>query len=215
MRRHILSPLLAIALLGVTATPVAAEGDFSGFLDDYAALQPDTDRPGALIYRKDGADLGKYHKIAIAPVEIFYSPDSEYQGISPDNLKLIADSFQALLVKHLEPDYPVVNTGGPDVLGVRLAITGVKTRKKGRSILNFTPVGFALYTVKDIAGANVILDDAVIEVELVDSSSGERLGAVVDQQKASASRPSWEGLEASLAAYAQRFRARIDAEHGK
>ena len=206
----------SIFVLVLANAPAAvAAGNYSGFLEDYTALQPDADRPGALIYRKDGVDLGKYSKIALAPVEIWYSPANEYQGISPDDLKLIADSFRASLVKQLEPDYPVVETGGPDVLGVRLAIADVKIRKKGRTVLNFTPAGFALYTLKDIAGANVILDDAVIEAELVDSTTGERLGALVDQQKATAGKKaSWASLEAALTFYAQRFRARLDAEHG-
>ncbi len=198
-------------------TPTAmAEENYSGFLGDYSALQPDADRPGAMIYRKDGVNLGKYNKVALAPVEIWYSPTNEYMGISPDDLKLIADSFRASLVKQLEPDYPVVETGGADVLGVRLAIADVKTRKKGRTILNFTPAGFALYTLKDIAGGNVLLDDAVIEAELVDSTTGERLGALVDRQKATAGKKaSWASLDAALTFYAQRFRARIDAEHDK
>lgn len=197
-------------------TPAAiADGKYSGFLEDYSGLTPDADRPGALIYRKPGVDLGKYGKIALTPVEIWYSPESEYRGISPDNLKLISDSFRALLVRHLEPDYPVVDSGGPDVLGVRIAVADVKTRKKGRTILNFTPAGFALYTLKDIAGANVILDDATVEVELIDSVSGERLGALVDQQKATAGKASWDNLEAALTFYAQRFRTRLDAARKK
>jgi hypothetical protein len=207
---------LLVVLLLASAPAALAEGNYSGFLEDYSALQPDADRPGAMVYHKQGVDLGKYNKIALAPIEIWYSPANEYKGISPDDLKLIADSFRAMLVKHLEPDYPVVESGGADVLGVRLAIADVKTRKKGRTVLNFTPAGFALYTLKDIAGANVILDDAVIEAELVDSSTGERLGAIVDQQKATAGKKtSWGSLEAALTFYAQRFRARLDAEHGK
>lgn len=207
---------ISFILLLAGAFPATAESNYSGFLGDYSALQPDADRPGALIYRKDGVNLGQYNKIALAPVEIWYSPANEYDGISPDDLKMIADSFRATLVAQLEPDYPVVDSGGPDVLGVRMAIADVKIRKKGRTILNFTPAGFALYTLKDIAGANVILDDAVIEVELVDSTTGERLGALVDQQKATAGKKaSWGNLETALVFYAQRFRARLDAEHGK
>ena len=194
-------PLIAfLSLLTLTYTPFAlAEAGRSGFLEDYSGLQPDADRPGSMIYRKPGVDLAKYSKIAIAPVEIWYSDANEYQGISPDDLKLIADSFRAALVKHLEPDYPVVESGGADVLGLRLAIAEVKTRKKGRTVLNFTPAGFALYTLKDIAGANVILNDAIIEAELVDSSTGERLGAIVDQQQATAGKKtSWASLDAAL-----------------
>jgi hypothetical protein len=82
-------------------------------------------------------------------------------------------------------------------------------------LYNFTPAGFALYTLKDAAGKNVILDDAVIEVELLDSMTGERLGVLVDQQKKTSEKgkASWSKLEQALTFYAQRFRQRMDAEH--
>jgi hypothetical protein len=204
----------AVLLLGVSI-PAGAAGGYSGFLDDYSGLRPDADRPGAMVHRAEGASLAKYGKVAIAPIEIWLAPDSPYKGISPDELKLIADQFRVQLRKALEPDYPVVESPGPDVLGLRLAIANVRMAKKERSLLNYTPVGFAVYTVKDAAGANVALSDATIEAELIDSASGKRLGILVDQQKTTArGAPSWESLDATLAFYAQRFRARLDADHG-
>ena len=195
----------------------AAGPSYSGFLDDYSGLEPDPDRAGAMRYVKAGVDLSKYTKLAITPVEIWYDPNSKYKGIAPDDLKLLADSFCDLIVKELEPDYPVVGTAGPDVLGVRMAIANVQLKKKKRTILNYTPAGFALYTLKDAAGANVILDDATVEIELVDSTTGERLAALVDQQKATSAKgkASWSKLEKALTFYAQRFRQRWDAERGK
>jgi hypothetical protein len=202
-------------LLAIPAVAHSA-GEFSGFLEDYSGLQADPDRAGAMVFRAEGASLGKYGKVAIAPVEIWLAPDSPYKGVSPDELKLIADQFRAQLRKALEPAYPVVESPGADVLGLRVAIANVKLTKKGRSLLNYTPVGFAVYTVKDAAGANVTLSDAAIEAELIDSSSGKRLGILVDQQPATAKgAPSWESLDATLTFYAQRFRARLDADHGR
>jgi len=201
----------------LAASSMATAAGNSGFLGDYSMLKADPDRKGAMIYRKDGVDLGKYNKIAIAPIEIWYDPKTKYKGISPDDLKLLADSFRELLVKQLEPDYPVVGSAGPDVLWVHMAIVNVSMKKKKRSLLNYTPIGFGLYTLKDIAGANIKLENAVIEAELLDSVSGERLGALVDSQKATAKKgkASWANLEKALTFYAQRFRARMDAEHGK
>ena len=201
----------------LAASSMATAAGNSGFLGDYSMLKADPDRKGAMIYRKDGVDLGKYNKIAIAPIEIWYDPKTKYKGISPDDLKLLADSFRELLVKQLEPDYPVVGSAGPDVLLVHMAIVNVSMKKKKRSLLNYTPIGFGLYTLKDIAGANIKLENAVIEAELLDSVSGKRLGALVDSQKATAKKgkASWANLEKALTFYAQRFRARMDAEHGK
>jgi hypothetical protein len=203
-------------MLTITSPSVIAVN--SGFLDDYTILKPELirDRPGAMRYMKDGVSLANYDKVAIAPVEILYSPDSKYQGISPDDMKLLADSVRELLVKELEPDYPVVGSGGKGVLEVRLAISNVKMKKKKRRLLNYTPIGFGLYTLKDIAGANIILDDATIEGQLYDST-GEQIGILVDSQKATVKKgePSWKKLEEALTFYAKRFRQRLDSEHGK
>ena len=206
--------IFLLFILFLFPTVISAQTNYSGFIEDYSGLQPDPDRPGAMRYIKQGVSLAKYNKIAFTPIEIWYDPDSEYKGISPDNLKLIADSMRNLVIKELEPDYPVVDSAGEDVLAVRMAIANVKISKKGRSLLNFTPVGFALYTVQDIAGANVNLNDAVIEAELLDSTTGERLGILVDRQKDSVTQGniSWQALEESLRFYAKRFRTRLDAE---
>ncbi len=198
----------------VLSTSALAGSDYSGFLEDYSGLQSDPDRKGAMRYVKEGVDLGKYTKIAMSPIEVWYHPQTQYKGISPDDLKLLADSFREMIVKELEPDYPVVGSAGPDVLVVRMAIANVKMKKKKRHLLNYTPIGFGLYTLKDAAGANIILDDAVIEAELLDSTTGDRLGILVDRQKTSAGgKASWQQLEESLRFYAKRFSKRLDAEH--
>ena len=113
----------AIIIMFLTfGTSIAVELD-SGFLENYTFLKVDPDVKGAMRYVKEGIDLKKYTKIALAPVEIWYDSKTEYKGISPDDMKLLADSFRELIVKELEPDYPVVDTTGPDVLLVNLAIT--------------------------------------------------------------------------------------------
>ena len=215
-KRHGVLTILSALVLALTI-PLAIAMD-SGFLDDYSILKPelDPDRPGAMRYMKAGVSLAKYNKIAIAPVQILYSPDSKYKGISPDDMKLLADSFRELLVRELEPDYPVVGSAGADVLEIHLAISNIKMKKKKRRLLNYTPIGFGLYTLKDIAGANIILDDATIEAQLYDSVSGEQLGILVDSQKATTKKgkASWKKLEETLIFYAKRFRARMDSEHG-
>jgi hypothetical protein len=198
--------------LFVFSVPAIA-ADNSGFMGDYSGLQPDPDRPGAMRYIKTDADISKYNKIAMTPIEIWYDPASEYKGISPDDLKHIADNMRGVIVKELEPDYPVVDTAGPDVLAARMAIANVKISKKKRNLLNFTPAGFALYTLKDIAGANVNLADAVIEVEMLDSTTGEQLGMLVDRLSASGEQITWQKLEEALVFYARRFRSHLDAEH--
>jgi len=55
---------------------ITAAAEHSGFLEDYSGLVPDTDQPGALIYRKEGEDLESYSKMMIVPIETAFDPAS-------------------------------------------------------------------------------------------------------------------------------------------
>ena len=170
--------------------------------------------------------MKSYTKIFIDPIEIWYAPDCKYKGIKPDELKILADAFRSAIVSELEPDYPVVSKIGPDVLGIRLAITNVHVTKKKRGLLGYTPAGLVVSTAVKAVGDNVSLQEAVIEGELLDSQSNERLGVLIEKQlnKGSAlgklsvvqkSGVSWEEIENALKFYAKRLRARLGAEHGQ
>jgi hypothetical protein len=197
------------------ATQASAAGPNSGFLDDYSSLKPDPDQKGTKIYFKPDANLGMYDKIVFDPIEIFYAPDTKYKGISPDELKLLAEAFRDLMVKELEPEYPVIQTPGKGVLRARLAITNVKMKKKKRSILGYMPIGAALTAVKDIAGLRIILSESMIEAELIDSETNETIGLLVDTESSNTpeGEESWEALQESLSFYAKRLRKRLDAAH--
>ena len=205
---------LLVMLVSVSPALVWAAGAHSGFLEDYSKLTADPKRPGAESFHAEGVDLGDYSNILIDPVEIWYAPDSKYKGISPDELKAVADAFRGILVDALEPAYPVVSKPGPSVLRVRLAIANVKMKRKKRGLLSFTPAGFALTTMRNLAGKRIVLGDATVEAELMDGSSDATVGLLVDKlSKTTDDMHSWETLEQTLQYYAKRFRTRLDAEH--
>ncbi len=221
--------LVSLCIMLSSAGLAISADKYSGFLENYPAFEPDEDRKGALIYRKAGVDLKSYTKIMIDPVEIWIAPKSKYKGIKPDDLKILADTFRQAIVDALEPTYPVVNKPGPGVLGIRIAITNVYMTKKKRGLLGYTPVGLVVSTAAKAIGDNMSLQDAVIEAELLDSQTNERLGALIDQQSKSGKKKpslgklsavqkgktSWAKIEKTLKFYAQRFRGRMDTEHGK
>jgi hypothetical protein len=211
--------LIAHSFLLASVGIAMSEDKHSGFMDDYPTFEADKDRKGAKIYRKPGVSLKNYTKIAIAPIEIWIAPDSKYKGVNPDDLKALADTFRAAIVEELEPAYPVVSKTGEGVLVLRIAITDVFTKKKKRGLLGYTPIGFVTKGVKDLTvGPAVSLADAVIEAEMIDSQTNERIGALIDRQSASMKKKkdtSWDKIESTLKFYAKRFRGRMDTEHGK
>jgi hypothetical protein len=206
---HLVLPVLAI--LAMALQPAAAGS--SGFIENMPPLTQDPDRAGAMIWEKPGIDRAAYTKVMIEPITIFISPDSEYKGLNADDMKALADGFQKTLTSTLEPQIPVVNQGGPGVLYLHAALTDVKLAKKKRGLLSFTPIGLVVHAAEDVAGANISLKDAELEIEMLDSVSGERLGVLVDKAPVTTGNEelSWDSIGKTFAYYAERFKLRMQA----
>jgi len=212
--------LIKIVLLGLLTSVVMSPAwskdvpSTTGFIEGKVTLYQDPDKAGAYRYEKPGLELKNYNRVAFEPMEIWIHPKSKYKGISPDDLKTIADNFVHTMVDELEPTYPVVSKAGPGTIVVRLAITNVKMKKKKRGLLGYTPIGFV---VTAAAGPRVSLFDARIEAELLDALTGERLAVLVDKgliaSKEKDEKLSWDDIDERLRFYAKRFRARLDAAH--
>jgi Protein of unknown function (DUF3313) len=181
-----ISRLFFIFSFIVLASAVNAE-QYSGFLDDYSILIANPERNGAFKYVKSGIALEKYNKVIIFPIEIWYADESEYKGFSPDEFKLIGDTFRNRMIDLFEPGIPVVDSVGDDVLTIQIAITNLKMKKKRYKFNDdsYNFIGFTLYTLKEIINKNVILDDVDVEAKVYDSKSGELLGEILDRYQRS------------------------------
>ena len=218
--KRIITAIVSLGLfLAVSGQGIAGDVKSSGFITDMPKLVKDEVIAGGMRYRVPGADLKNYTKFMIDPIEIWYAPDSKYKGIEPDTLKSIADTLRATITYELEPDWPIVSRPGPGVMVIRMAITNVHAKKKKRGLLGYTPAGLVVTTAIAAAGKNISLQDAVIEMEFIDSASNERVGVAVshteDWPESKKGKTSWEEIQNKLKAIAQRMRAKIDEEHGK
>lgn len=207
--------ILVLGILVLSLKPVFAGS--SGFIENMPQLEPDPDRPGAMIWIKPGVERAAYTMVMIEPITFFISPDSEYKGLSADELKSLSDEFQKTLTLTLEPEVPVLHKGGPGVLYLRAALVDVKLAKKKRGLLSFTPIGLVVHAAEDVAGANIELKDAKLEIEMLDSVSGERLGVLVDKapETKADEKLSWDSIKATFAFYAERFKSRMQAAEKK
>jgi hypothetical protein len=177
--------LPVLAILAMALQPAAAGS--SEFIENMPPLAQDPDRAGAMIWEKPGVDRAAYTKVMIEPITIFISPDSEYKGLNADDMKTLADEFQTL--------------------------TNVKLAKKKRGLLSFTPIGLVVHAAESAAGANISLKDAELEIEMLDSVSGERLGVLIDKAPVTTGNEklSWDSIKKTFAYYAERFKLRMQA----
>lgn len=157
------------------------------------------------------------------PTEIWLAPkDAAYQGINPDELKNITDYFHLVLHEHLDKKYPFVKIAGPETMTLRIAITNIKRKKPHMKWYNFIPIalvaegGTAL--VREVTGKTLNVYQASLELEALDSLTGERLVAAVDTHeshkiKQSKEEDKWRGITEVLDFWAATIRDRIDEGH--
>ena len=196
--------------------------ELSGFLDDYENFKVNP-KTNALVWIKpphqDLSLLSKYDSILLSPIEMWMDSDT-YRGIDPNELKLITDYFFVRLGKNLRPNYKVVNKPGPNVMHMRIAITGVKKNKPNYAeVYNLIPVklvwelGNSAY--RKVTGKEVDIYEASLELEIRDSETGDRLVAAIDKQQSSKytsekGEDSWLPIQEILDYWAQTIRTRLD-----
>jgi len=156
---------------GVKRIPAGQE--FSGFLKDYSKLKPSPKFEGnALVYINTDAqkNLHKYIGVIVDPVEVYLASDADAAKIDEKNRAAAARYFQHALMTAVSTAYPVVEEKGPLVLRLRSALIGVDVGKE---------IGAA---DPSQAGARAMnIGKVGVEMELLDSESGEQIAASVDR----------------------------------
>ena len=171
---------------GVKADKIIKPSGFLGNYDDFKVMNPQTN---AKVWLKkphqDLSFLKDYKAIVFSPIEVWMDPESGYRGVDPNELKLITDYFLEQLQNGLSENYEIVEKDGPNVMNLRIAITGVQKTKPQRKAYDLIPVklawnaGSAVY--RKVAGKHLDAYEATVEMEIRDTQSGERLVAAIDR----------------------------------
>jgi hypothetical protein len=216
-----ISNMLLTVALTLFAGQVLADIDF---LSDYSKLKKPVDGLHNLRYVAPGAfkKLNDYNQLFIDQPEIFISPDSKYQGAKPDDMKIIADSLREAMSSEFRSSFEVVDQPGLGVITVRIALVNLHLKKAKRGLLSYTPVGAVAHATKSALEENITkkisLVEVTIEAEVLDSATGEVLGATIEHRgqakdkkaKLKEEASSWEEINSLLHTYAVRMKCRLD-----
>lgn len=211
---------LAVSLLALSGgTTLAA----SGFLDDYSKLEPVKSQYGTeLIYVAPGGfkRLAGYTAVMVDQPEILFSADSEYRGMKPEDLQALASAMREVVKERLAAGgYHVVERPAPEVVYLRVGLTDLFIKKKKRKALAYTPVGAVVKAGKDLVKETLDKVDIIemtLEVEYVDSSSGDVIGAFVSKRGARKAadqkeqRMNMKQFRATIEEYAARLHCQLD-----
>jgi hypothetical protein len=211
----------AMAALGLGCVNVASAADYDkSFLTDYSKLVA-TPTPGGgtdLIYVLPGAfdRLGKYTAVMIDQPEILISPNSDYKGAKPADLEAISEQLRKQVSDALKAGgYGVVESPGPNVIFLKMALTDVGLKRKKRRLLAYTPVGFVLKAGLDATRdmmEKYDLTNLAAQGEILDSKSNEVLAEFVALRGGS-QRISFDQFFAEFDTFASRLRCRLDNTH--
>ena len=230
------------ALVGTASAETADDAltfgkyEAKGFLTDYSNLPKTADEEGAFRYRDPDADLGRYDKLLVDRIKIWFKDDSEYKGIDPDELKMLTDYFYEAIEKAVGDAYPMVSDARPDVLRLRIALTDVVPNKPEASVTSlivpFLWVGEAgAGAATREVGSTPFTGQATLELEALDSTSSQQLAAYIETEVGKKYQwtkgitkgvtsyvdaySKWDYTKKAIDGWAQLIRQRLDEAHGK
>ncbi len=151
--------------------------EFSGFLKDYSQLKPDPELgSSALTYvnQDQMKNLRHYVAMIVDPVQVYVATNVKESEIPQGGPEAAANYFHYALVKAVADAYPIADEPSPLVLRLRAAIVGVDLGGKVDETPEEAKLAPPLERALDIR-------DIWVEVELVDSVTGERIAAAVDK----------------------------------
>jgi hypothetical protein len=160
---------------GLKKMPAGAQ--FAGFLSDYGKLKPNPNAENTMSYVKqdDLKNIHKYIAMIVEPVDVYVATNADISKMPDRGRTALTAYFQNAITRAVGDAFPVVQEPGPLVLRLRSALIGVDVGGETAVAANASGNGEAFSHMVDIGKVGV-------EIELVDSITGEQIAAAVDRQ---------------------------------
>jgi hypothetical protein len=204
------SPLAVAGIDPATLTPPPVFGNYQakGFLSDYSNIRPEGGESKAFVYRNPAIDRTRYRKIMIDPIKVWTKRDAWPRKGSPIFGEL-ADYFHQAILSAIGDTMPIVNTPGPDVLRLRIAVTDLEPNDPGVSLITLiVPLLWLGEASAGVAqgdvGSTPFAGQVVVEMEALDSQSNAQVEAYIERR--AGKKYSWdEGISTGLTSYMKGF----------
>jgi hypothetical protein len=199
--------------LGNTVCAKLSPTNAPGRMD--AAFAADGTPTADLRYINPNANWTQYNKVLIHPVT-FWAGDTT--KVSAADQQILTNFFYTALQQQLSTKFQVVDSPGPGVMTIQVAIEDATTATPVlRSISVAEPHVKAIGTLKYLAtGTYPFVGSAQAEAKITDSVTGQVLAAAVDKRVGGGSLKAadqWElgDAENAITAWAQQMTARLAA----
>lgn len=180
MKRITSKKLIAIAiaceiLAGCAGRTLKPE-EQSGYLKDYSDVTETRDANGSAVYRYINPKLDRehYHAVLIEPTVYYPNPEPTEQ-LTRSTMDEIVGYLDNSLRQTIGEKVKVVDTPGPGVVRLHVAITALVPEKKGLAPYQFIPIAFVVAMGTRAVAGQPEEARLVIESRGTDSISGETL----------------------------------------
>ena len=221
MARHILV-LVALTLVmgGCASKRVRQPPDMSGFLDDYSLLREGGPNDVRFVYRNPKANWTAYDKILLEPVTLWRSGKGSLDPMPEEDLARLVNDFEAALRARLGERFRFVETPGPGVMRIRMAITEARSADPTLDVLTARgEAGGAAGPDGPLhAETRRFVERADIEGEIQDAQTGELLAQGLDSRRRGAAAlplTTWAEVDRALAFWADRLCTRLEERAGR
>jgi hypothetical protein len=149
---------------------------------DYALLRADPDDKLALVYRDPKAKWSSYNKVLIEPVQFWAAPNTT---LAAADQQVLTNYFYNRLKEEFGKVLPLADEPGQGVMTVQTALNEATAAVPVlRSISVIVPQARVLNVVQSLAtGSYAFVGSAEAQFKVIDSMSGELLGAAADQRR--------------------------------
>lgn len=171
--------MLTLFMIGCSSAPKQPP-EQSGFLENYDLLQaiPSPEGTEFFSYKNPTIDPNDYHAAIIEPVYVYQDFGSESE-VTRENIEKARMGINRGLKHIIENKYQLTQHPGPDVMRVRVAITGASIEREGFKPWNIIPVSAAIRLAtkaSDLDNKTAVL---VVELKFTDSQTGELIKETV------------------------------------
>ncbi len=152
-------------------------------------VQPSQEFHNTLIYVKPGLDPKRYTRFFIEPVKIYQGEDAQFQGLSEEEKKTMANFVRSEFIRALKKSFEVVNEpGGPGVLRIRLILGGVQqTVAPLATVTHVLPAGLVMnlgLSAAHLQGS--FMGSVVFGAEFLDGQTGALQAAFLTKKSPNA-----------------------------
>jgi uncharacterized lipoprotein YmbA len=171
-----------VTLSGCASTQPAQYSDIASS----SRLRPNPqDRSGRVPYSYAvPVDWRQYRRVIVEPVAIYRGPDSQFEKISEDNKRRLADYMRQQFTDRLGGVFEITDRPGPDTIRVKITLTGAKTTAAVLGTFSrFDLVGGPYNAVQAVRGKEGAMTGSVMyAVEIEDAATDRLLSAYVTKQ---------------------------------